>query len=94
MNENTAVLFLNFGLQEQTVALTLLNTIRQTGINAEIYPEAAKIKKQMNYANQKNIPWVVILGENEINQDVVTLKNMRSGEQKAVSHEQLIEYIV
>lgn len=94
MNENTAVLFLNFGLQEQTVALTLLNTMRKAGINAEIYPEAAKIKKQMNYANQKNIPWVVILGENEISQSVVTLKNMQSGEQKVVSHEQLIEYIV
>ncbi len=94
VSENTAVLFLNFGLQEQAIALTLLNTIRQTGINAEIYPEATKIKKQMNYANQKNIPWVVILGENEINQGVVTLKNMQSGEQKVVSHEQLIEYIV
>ena len=94
MNENTAVLFLNFGLQEQTVALTLLNTMRKAGINAEIYPEAAKIKKQMNYANQKNIPWVVILGENEINQSIVTLKNMQSGEQKVVSQEKLIEYIV
>ena len=94
MNENTAVLFLNFGLQEQTVALTLLNTMRKAGINAEIYPEAAKIKKQMNYANQKNISWVVILGENEINQSIVTLKNMQSGEQKVVSQEKLIEYIV
>ena len=94
LNENTAVLFLNFGLQEQTVALTLLNTMRKAGINAEIYPEAAKIKKQMNYANQKNISWVVILGENEINQSIVTLKNMQSGEQKVVSQEKLIEYIV
>ncbi len=94
MNENTTVLFLNFGLQEQTVALTLLNTMRQAGINAEIYPEAAKIKKQMNYANQKNIPWVVILGENEINQGVATLKNMLSGEQRIVSLEHLIEHII
>jgi len=94
INENTAVLFLNFGLQEQTVALSLLNTMRKAGINAEIYPEAAKIKKQMNYANQKNIPWVVILGENEINQGVATLKNMLSGEQTVVSQEQLIEHII
>jgi histidyl-tRNA synthetase len=93
-NENTAVLFLNFGVQEQTVALALLNTMRQAGINAEIYPEAAKIKKQMNYANQKNIPWVVILGENEINQGVATLKNMISGEQKVVDQKHLIEHII
>lgn len=93
-SENTAVLFLNFGLREQSVALSLLSKIRQAGIHAEIYPEATKIKKQMNYANQKNIPWVVILGENEINQGVVTLKNMQSGEQRIVSHEQLIECLI
>jgi histidyl-tRNA synthetase len=93
-NENTVVLFLNFGSQEQGVAISLLNKVRQSGINAEIYPEAAKIKKQMNYANQNNIPWVVIIGENEINQGVATLKNMQSGEQKVVSQEQIIEYFV
>jgi histidyl-tRNA synthetase len=93
-NENTVVLFLNFGSQEQVVAISLLNKVRQSGINAEIYPEAAKIKKQMNYANQNNIPWVVIIGENEINQGVATLKNMQSGEQKVVSQEQIVEYFV
>jgi histidyl-tRNA synthetase len=93
-NENTFVLFLNFGSQEQAVAIPLLNKVRQSGINAEIYPEAAKIKKQMNYANQNNISWVVIIGENEINQGVATLKNMQSGEQKIVSQEQIIKYLV
>ncbi|MGC9150396.1 MAG: histidine--tRNA ligase [Microbacter sp.] len=89
ITEKTSVLFLNFGEKEQQVALNLLHLVRQSGINAEIYPEAAKIKKQMNYANQREIDWVVMLGESEMNQHSVKLKNMHSGEEQSVVYEAL-----
>lgn len=93
-SENTSVLFLNFGEKEQSRAISILHRVRQSGINAEIYPEPAKIKKQMTYANQKNIPWVVILGENEMNQGVVTVKNMINGEQRTVPPEEVIQCFI
>lgn len=88
--ENTRLLFINFGDKEQRFCLPLLKAVRAAGINAEIFPEAAKIKKQMSYADGKKIPFVAIVGENEINANAVMLKNMTSGEQQLVPVDELV----
>ena len=87
----TQVLFINFGEQETAYCLPIINKVRSQGIRAEIFPDAAKMKKQMSYANAKQIPFVVLAGENEINAGKVTLKNMTTGEQSLLSSEELIE---
>ncbi len=87
----TQVLFINFGEQETAFCLPILRQVRENGIRAEIFPDAAKMKKQMSYANAKQIPFVVIAGENEIKEGKVTLKNMQSGEQQLLTADQLIE---
>ena len=87
----TQILFVNFGEQEESYCLPLLKRLRDNGINAEIYPEAAKMKKQMGYADKKGIPFVVLVGENEMQNNTVTLKEMQSGQQESVSIEILIE---
>ena len=89
----TQVLFINFGEKETAYCLPILRQAREAGIRAEIFPDKAKMKKQMSYANAKNIPFVVLAGENEIAQGKVTLKNMESGEQTLVSAEELIAAI-
>jgi histidyl-tRNA synthetase len=76
------------------VALKGVNTLRSAGISAEIYPDAAKMKKQMEYANRRAIPYVAIIGSNELEQGVVTLKNMTSGEQTTVAMAQIADHIV
>ena len=68
-----------------------MKNLRAAGINAEIYPEAAKMKKQMTYADKKNIPYVALVGENEIANNMVTLKNMLTGEQESVAITELAE---
>ena len=87
----TQVLFINFGEQETAYCLPIINKVRSNGIRAEIYPDAAKMKKQMSYANAKQIPFVVLAGENEMNAGKVTLKNMTTGEQSVLSEDELIE---
>jgi histidyl-tRNA synthetase len=89
--ETTKVLFVNFGEQEEAYCLPVLAKLRKNGINAEIFPENAKMKKQMTYANRKQIAFVVLAGENEINEQKFTLKNMETGEQQLVSAEEMIE---
>ena len=79
--ETTKVMFVNFGLKEERYCLPLLSKLRNKGINAEIYPSAAKMKKQMTYANRKNIPYVVLVGEEEMNKKIVKIKDMHKGEQ-------------
>ena len=69
----------------------MLKELRASGINAEIYPEAAKMKKHMTYADKKSIPYVALVGENEITNNVVTLKNMLTGEQESVAVSSLID---
>ena len=91
--ESTQVLFVNFGERECEVCLSHLARLRAAGIRAEIYPEAAKMKKQMSYANAKNIPFVAIVGENEMSEGKAMLKNMETGEQNLVSAEELIAAI-
>jgi histidyl-tRNA synthetase len=83
--ENTKVFFVNFGKAEEAFCLPILAQIRKLGVNAEIYPEAAKMKKQMKYADDKKIPFVVIVGEEELKKSVLTVKNMESGEQKELA---------
>ncbi len=80
----TKALFVNLGTEEEAVALTALRAVRNAGISAEIYPDAGKVKKQMEYANRRNIPYVVIIGSNEIAEGRATVKDMRSGEQSSV----------
>ena len=87
----TRILFVNFGEKEEAFCLPLLKNLRAAGINAEIYPEAAKMKKQMTYADKKNIPYVALVGENEIANNMVTLKNMLTGEQESVAITELAE---
>ena len=87
----TRVLFVNFGEKEEAFCLPVLKTLRNAGINSEIYPEAAKMKKQMTYADKKSIPYVALVGENEINNNVVTLKNMLTGEQESVAISSLVD---
>ena len=86
----TQLLFINFGEQETAYCLPLVAKARQAGIRTELYPDATKMKKQMNYANAKQIAFVAIAGENEVNEGKVTLKNMETGEQQTLSAEELI----
>lgn len=86
----TQLLFVNFGEKESAYSLPVLFQARKAGIRAEIYPDSAKMKKQMSYANGKQIPFVAIVGENEMNEGKLTLKNMTTGEQSLVTAEELI----
>lgn len=89
--KGTQLLFVNFGRTEETYLLPLIAKVRQAGIRTELYPEAAKMKKQMGYADAKKIPFVAIVGENEIAAGKINLKNMLTGEQELVSLEELID---
>ena len=89
----TQLLFVNFGEKEAAYCLLVLAEARNVGIRAEIYPDSAKMKKQMSYANDKNIPFVAIVGENEMNEGKLTLKNMTTGEQSLVTPEELLAVI-
>ncbi|MDR1673303.1 MAG: histidine--tRNA ligase [Bacteroidales bacterium] len=91
--QTTRLLFINFGQKEERYALKLLAQIRAAGINAEIYPEAVKMKKQLAYANNKAIPFVAITGETEIAAGIVSLKNMLTGEQKNVLPAEIVEQV-
>jgi histidyl-tRNA synthetase len=92
-SETTKVLFVNFGHKEEAYCLPVLTKIRKNRINAEIFPDSAKMQKQMTYANKKNIPFVVLAGETEIQAQKFALKNMETGEQKIVSSEELIKIL-
>lgn len=89
----TQLLFVNFGEAEAAYVLPVLMQAREAGIRAEISPDSAKMKKQMGYANSKNIPFVALVGETEMNEGKVTLKNMTTGEQTLVTPEELIAAI-
>lgn len=89
--DSTQVLFVNFGEKEQDYCLPLLFQLRDEDINAEIYPEAAKLKKQMTFANNKNINYVVLVGSDEMASGKLTVKNMKTGEQHAFTIEELIQ---
>ena len=89
----TQLLFVNFGEKEAAYCLPVLSAARDAGIRAELYPDSAKMKKQMSYANDKNIPFVAIVGENEMNEGKLTLKNMTTGEQSLLTPEELLAVV-
>lgn len=89
----TQVLMVNFSEEEQPYCITAVNELRNNGLSAELYPESVKLKKQMTYANNKNIPWVILAGKNEIESGELTLKNMNSGEQQHLTLDKIIELI-
>ena len=89
----TRALMLNFGGEEERVSLRLAKNLREAGIACEVYPESAKMKKQMEYANRRAVPWVVIVGSDELASGRATVKNMATGEQQAVAFDELINRI-
>lgn len=94
VNFSTKVLFVNLGESEQDVILPLLKSLRNNGVAAEIYPDAAKMKKQMEHANRRGIPFVVIIGSQEIEQQMATVKNMTTGEQQSVTFDVLKDLFI
>ena len=90
----TQLLFINFGDKETAYCMPAVSKARGAGIRTEMYPDSAKMKKQMSYANAKHIPFVALAGENEMNEGKFTLKNMETGEQKLVSAEELIAEVL
>ena len=90
---STNVLFVNFGAKEEAYCLPILAKLRANRVNAEIYPEAAKMKKQMTWADRKQVTFVAMVGDEEIAQGKVTLKNMKTGDQQLVTPEELIKIL-
>ena len=97
ISKSTEVLFINFGDKEALFSLKAIKNLREAGVKAELYPDkitnGKHMKKQMNYANKRNIPFVVLVGDEEMNNSVYTLKNMKSGEQTKTSLEELISSV-
>jgi histidyl-tRNA synthetase len=93
MSEQTRVLFAHFGQEERNYCLQIAAMLRAQGVNTEVYPDVCKIKKQMNYADQKRIPLVAIVGGDEMQAGTVMLKNMITGEQQQVKKEDIINLI-
>ncbi|QQT27996.1 histidine--tRNA ligase [Sphingobacterium spiritivorum] len=88
-SDNTRLLIVNFDKSIEAFTLPLLNRLRQAGIAAELYPQAVKLKKQMSYADDKRIPYVLLVGEEEVNTGQLSLKNMNSGEQQKLSEQEI-----
>ena len=88
--QGAQVLFINFGQAEAAYCLKAATRLRRAGVRTEIYPDCAKMKKQMSYANTTGVPYVALVGENEMNSDVVTLKDMATGQQTQVTVDELI----
>ena len=89
----TKVLFVNLGEAEQLASMRAVDTLRAAGISAEVYPDSAKMKKQMEYANRRGIPYVVIIGSDELAEGAATLKDMQRGEQVKVAIVDLVQHI-
>jgi histidyl-tRNA synthetase len=90
LEQAARVMFINFGAAEQAACIGIAARLRAAGISALIYPDAAKMKKQMDFANRKQMPFVAFVGENEMRDGTVTLKNMTDGSQKTLSVDELI----
>lgn len=89
-SQSTQVLFTNFGEKEARYCLPLVQKLRNKGIRVELYPENAKMKKQMGYADAKKIPFVAMIGEDEMTSNLISLKNMQTGEQEKVAIDELV----
>jgi histidyl-tRNA synthetase len=87
------LMFVNFGKREEKYCLDLLSKIRAKGISAELYPDQAKLKKQMTYANNKSVPFVALVGESEITEEKITVKNMEKGTQEKLNPEELLSLL-
>jgi histidyl-tRNA synthetase len=92
-NVSTKILFVNFGKAEAAHCLKLLKNLRDDGINSELYPDSAKMKKQMGYADDKKIPYVALIGSEEMKTGEITIKNMSSGEQSKVTMDELLHIL-
>jgi len=93
IDQSVKVLFVNFGEKEAMAALPLIRTLRRQGIKTDLYPAEAKLQKQFKYANNRNIPYVVLLGKDELEQQTVVVKNMAEGSQKSYSWNELERFI-
>jgi len=93
-SQNVKALFINFGEKEAVYCLKALKQLRERGISAELYPDSAKIQKQMKYADAKGIPFVVLAGENEMDTQRFTLKNMKTGEQKTLTLDEILKIVI
>ena len=93
-SESTKVLISNFDEKAEKFALPLLQTLREKGISAEIYPSSAKLKKQMAYADDKNIPFVILIGSDEMETGLLSFKNMKSGEQQKLTAEEIASLLL
>jgi len=92
-SDSTQVFFVNFGTEEASHCLGLVKQLREAGINTELYPDSAKMKKQMTYANNNAVPFVAMVGTDEIESGKVGVKNMVTGEQSSVTIEELISMV-
>ena len=91
--QGTQLLFINFGEKETAYCMPVVAAARRAGIRTEMYPDKAKMKKQMSYANAKNINFVALTGESEMEAGKITLKNMSTGKQQSMTSEELIRHI-
>ena len=91
--QSTKVLFINFGTSESLYSLKAITALRSKSIATELYPDAAKLKKQMIYCNKREIPYAVMVGESEMEQNKYLLKDMNSGEQQLVALEELMKIV-
>ena len=91
--QTTQVLFINFGEQETAYCMPIVAKVRAAGIRTELYPDATKMKKQMAYANAKQIPFVALAGESEMAESMITLKNMTTGEQQMLTPDELVNHL-
>jgi len=92
IEETTKVLFINFGEEEALYTLKAISKLRTSSISSELYPDTAKMKKQMTYADRRNIPYVVLAGGSEMKEEVYNLKNMKTGEQNKFSLKELVAH--
>jgi histidyl-tRNA synthetase len=93
-DQGLTLLFVNFGEKEQNHCMKLMHEVRANGIDCELYPTSAKIQKQMKYANDRKVQYVALIGEEEMNEELVLLKNMESGEQVEMSIEEVIHKLI
>ena len=92
-NTSTELMFVNFGETEEKYCIKLLQKVREKGVKAELFPSSAKLKKQITYANNKQIPFVALIGENEIKENTITIKKMESGEQVKLDFDGLVDLV-
>jgi histidyl-tRNA synthetase len=93
-SQSTQILFINFGSIEEMYCLPLVQRLRKAGIKAELFPGSARMNKQMNYANTRKIPFVALIGETEMKEGLITLKDMLSGEQTKLSFDELTKKLL